>query len=252
MMSQKEKNSAAPPVETISGGLIDKNTPFTTVEEYKMLRTAVTFAAAVNSGKCKIIGITSPLTSDGKSVTCMNLAVTFAMTSAKVLLVDCDLRKPVIAQYFSFAPLPGISNVIAGTCPIKKALREVSHNGATFDVITSGDIPPNPSELLGSEKAEKLFAELAESYDYIFVDLPPTLVVSDPIVISKLLSGLIIVVRSGQTKRADVKRSLDKLKIADANVLGFVLNGIPRTGMRRYYTYRHGYGYGYGHSKKQE
>lgn len=249
-MKLRWRKSSVQTNETLSSRLIDKDTPFTTVEEYKMLRTAVTFAAAVDSGNCKVVGITSPMTSDGKSVTCMNLAVAFAMTNARVLLLDCDLRRPVIAQSFACAPSPGISNVIAGACPANAAIRKVTQNGAEFDIIPSGDIPPNPSELLGSEKAKKIFAELAESYDYIFVDLPPVLVVSDPIVLSKLLSGMIIVVRAGRTKRSDLKGSLDRLKIADANVIGFVLNGVPRSGLRKYYSDRYGYGYGYGYARK--
>ncbi|GHU50110.1 hypothetical protein FACS1894127_4830 [Clostridia bacterium] len=245
----KEQESVAEAVKVLSKSIINEETSFTTVEEYKMLRTAVSFAVAVSGGKCKVVGVTSPLSSDGKSVTCMNLAVAFAMMKSKVLILDCDLRRPVIAQSFRCPSSPGTSNVLAEACPLDESIRKITHNGVTFDIMPSGDIPPNPSELLGSAAAKALFEKLAKSYDYIFVDLPPVMVVSDALVLSKLLSGVILVVRSGQTKRDDVKRSLDRLRFVEANILGFVLNGMPRRGRRggkKYHVGDYNYGYGYG------
>jgi capsular exopolysaccharide synthesis family protein len=173
----------------------------------------------------------------------MNLAIAFAMTEAKVLLIDCDLRRPVIAQSFFRASSPGISNVLAGISEEDEALREVTYNGVYFHIIPSGDIPPNPSELLGSPRAENVFASLAEKYDYIFVDLPPIGVVSDALVLSKLLTGLIMVVRFGRTKRDDVKRALERINLAGADMLGFVLNDAKRTKNKRYYADKYsGYG----------
>jgi capsular exopolysaccharide synthesis family protein len=221
--------------------ILTEATPFSVTEEYKMLRTAVSFAASVGSGSGKTVGVTSPLPSEGKSITCMNLAVAFAMTGAKVLLIDCDLRKPTVAQSLNRDSAPGISNILAGACGEKEALGQMDSGGVRFDVIPSGDIPPNPSELLGSERAVKLFASLSGSYDYVFVDLPPVLPVSDTVAVSKWMSGLVMVVRSGQTKRDEVKHALERLRFADANVIGFVLNGAQHTGARKkhYAYYRH-------------
>jgi capsular exopolysaccharide synthesis family protein len=220
--------------------VLGDKTPFATTEEYKMLRTSVSFAAAVELGGCKLVGVTSPLPSDGKSITCMNLAIAFAMTHLRVLLLDCDLRRPVVARTLGLLPSPGISNVLAGITPVGEARQCAESGGASFDVIPSGDIPPNPSELLGSSRARSLFETLAESYDYIFVDLPPLTLVSDAAALSKTLSGLVMVVRAGQTKRDDIRRSVELLKLAGANLFGFVLNGATPAGSSGYYRYGYG------------
>jgi capsular exopolysaccharide synthesis family protein len=209
-----------------------------------MLRVAVSFAVAVYGGNCKIIGVTSPLSTEGKSITCINLALAFAMANFRVLIVDCDLRRPNIANLLDITSSLGISNVLAGICEKNEALCEITHDGVRLDVISSGDIPPNPSELLGSKIAEKVFGSLAKKYDYIFVDLPPVLPVSDAVAVSRRLSGLVMMIRAGQTKRDDVRRSLERLNLAGANVLGFVLNGVQRSGSKRYYSGKYsGYEY---------
>ena len=232
---RKNKTPAHLAIAGRAKSILGKGTPFPIVEEYKLLRSSVSFAAAVGSDACKIVGLTSPMPSEGKSITCANLALAFAMTNARVLLVDCDLRCPVVASTFRVKSSPGISNLLAGTVPEGVGtIYSVTHNDVKIDVIASGDIPPNPSELLGSARAEEIFRMLAPDYDYIFVDLPPVGMVSDAVAASKWLSGIVMVIRAGETKRDEVRRSLDRLNIADANVLGFVLNGVPRGGGGKY------------------
>jgi capsular exopolysaccharide synthesis family protein len=220
--------------------ILSEKTPFSLTEEYKMLRTAVTFAASTGGETCKIVGVTSPLHSEGKSITCLNLAIAFALTQVRVLLLDCDLRKPNIAPLLSIPATPGVSNVLANMCGTGKAVCKLRREDIRLDVIPSGDIPPNPSELLGSERAGAALAMLSQSYDYLCVDLPPSLLVSDAMALSKHLSGLVVVVRAGQTKKDDVKLALERFRLANASVLGFVLNGAPRTSAKRYYKSRYG------------
>jgi capsular exopolysaccharide synthesis family protein len=236
----------AEPVRGISQNrknLLSESTPFSTTEEYKMLRASVAFAASAGMENCKIVGITSALPEEGKTMTCLNLAISFALTRANVLVVDCDLRKPSVSEYLSVFSAPGLSNVLAGMSTLRNVIHEVEHAGEFFDVIPSGDIPPNPSELLGSERMGAVLDELAEKYDYVFLDFPPVLLVSDVLVLSKRLTGVAMVVRAGQTKKDDVRVSLERLKLAQAHVLGFVLNRVQRPGGRSYAP-RYEYGYG--------
>jgi capsular exopolysaccharide synthesis family protein len=220
-------------------GLLTESTSFTTTEEYKMLRSSVSFAASTSAEGCKIIGITSALPKEGKTTTCLNLAISFALTRAKVLVIDCDLRKPSVSRFFSFASTPGISNVLAGMCSLAGATHKIKQAGESLCVIPSGDIPPNPSELLGSEKMGEALRELAKSYDYIFIDLPPVLLVSDALALSEQLSGVVVVVRAGATKKDEVRAALERLRFAQINISGFVLNRIQRTNGGRYYTPRY-------------
>ncbi|MDR1158003.1 MAG: CpsD/CapB family tyrosine-protein kinase [Oscillospiraceae bacterium] len=220
--------------------ILGEKMPFALIEEYKMLRTAVTFAASTGGETCKLIGVTSPLHSEGKSITCLNLAIAFALTQVRVLLLDCDLRKPNIAPLLSISAAPGVSNVLANMCGVSKAVCKLRRHDARLDVVPSGDIPPNPSELLGSERAGAVLTALSQSYDYIFVDLPPALLVSDAMALSRHLSGLVAVIRAGQTKKDDVLLTLERFRLANANVLGFVLNGAPRASAKRYYASKYG------------
>ncbi|MDR1329736.1 MAG: CpsD/CapB family tyrosine-protein kinase [Oscillospiraceae bacterium] len=221
--------------------LLGADTPFSIREEYKLLRASTAFAAAAGGDSCKIVGVTSALPEEGKSITCLNLAVAFAQTQARVLVLDCDLRKPTVARYFSIYPSPGMSNVLAGMSSPDEAVCRVECGGAKFCVVPSGDIPPNPSELLGTERMGAVLGEMSERFDYVFIDLPPVLPVSDPLVLSGRLTGVVIVVQAGQTKKDEVRATLERLKLAQTNVLGFVLNRVQSSGGgRRYYARRYG------------
>jgi capsular exopolysaccharide synthesis family protein len=217
--------------------LLSKNTSFTTTEEYKMLRTSVEFAASTGSEGCKKIGITSALPGEGKSVTCLNMAISFALTNAKVLVVDCDLRKPSVSRYLTITSKPGLSNIMAGMCSLSEALQKYEHtNKCAFHVLPSGDIPPNPSELLGSDRMGTLLQDLSSSYDYIFVDMSPVLLVSDALVVSRWINGVMMVIRSGETKREEAKTSLEKLRSSQVHVFGVMLNRVIRKRGSYYYS----------------
>lgn len=226
--------------------ILTSKTPFATVEEYKALRTNILFSSATDG--CRVIGVTSCLSSEGKSITCLNLAITFAETDARVLIIDCDLRKPKISRLVNARAIPGVSNVLVGMNTVQESIQPVVVEKVSFDVLLSGDIPPNPSELLGSSKMKELIESLRHQYDYILVDTPPVGVVADAAILSSLFTGFIVVVRAGSTHQEAVHSGLKQLKFAGANVLGVVLNGMNTRGSRKTGGYR---AYNYTHAQSE-
>ena len=202
--------------------IINDNTSFPIREEYKTLRTNIMFS--IPSEGCKVIGITSAEPMEGKSINCLNLAITFAQTNARVLIIDCDLRLPTQASLLALDAVPGISNILVGMNTIEEAIHKTSYSD--LNVILSGDIPPNPSELLGSENMGKVIDKLSNYYDYIFIDLPPINTVSDALVMTKYISGLILIIKANTSKRANVIKAISQLELVNANVIGVVLNGV--------------------------
>lgn len=215
--------------------LCDK-TPFITVEEYKTLRTNINFSAMPDG--CKIIGITSSSRSEGKSINSTNIALTFAQTGAKVLLMDCDLRLPKQASYFQLSGSPGISNILAKINSLDECIKHVKSRNVELDFLASGDIPPNPTELLDTINMQNLINILSNSYDYIIIDTPPVNIVSDALVLTKFLSGIIIVIRDMQTDKKELIYAIEKLRYAKANVLGIIYNGVKDNKLlqKKYYS----------------
>lgn len=209
--------------------ILSSETPFSITEEYKALRANLTFS--IPSDECKIIGITSADRMEGKSITCLNLAITFAETNARVLLMDCDLRLPKIGLLIDKVATPGISNLLVHLSSMDDVIQPVKKFG--FDVILSGNIPPNPSELLGSDQMSKILGELSKRYDYIFIDTPPVNAVSDAVVLSKQLTGMMFVVRAGLSEKGSVKNAINQLDFAGVNILGFILNGASAKNLGR-------------------
>ena len=244
--------------------MIWTNKDFYLRESYKTLRSNVLFSMADHEG-CHIIAVTSAGSSEGKSITTVNLAMSFADTAARVLLIDCDLRKPKTSRLLNLAADKGLTDVLVRRTSLSEAILRPSPNRPLW-VLSAGRIPPNPSELLNSSAMKALLDKLRERYDYIILDTPPVEVVTDAMVLSKVADGYIFVVRANQSDRRAVRHSLDQLAYAGANVLGTVLNGsaevgggygYKRYGYRRYgYRYgysRYGYGrYGYGYQQKND
>jgi len=220
--------------------VLNSKSSFFTIEEYKALRANITFS--IPSCECKIIGITSAEADTGKSTTCLNLAIAFAQAKSKVLIMDCDLRNPSIARLIGQPSAPGISNVLVSISSLYDAIMHVEN--LDLDVILSGDIPPNPSELLGSDRMAGILDKLATQYDYIFIDTPPV-IVSDAVILAKRLTGVVMVVRSGLSKSDYIMSAVSQLKFAGANVLGFVLNDVTAGNSRRSGRRNNKY-YGYG------
>ena len=213
--------------------ILSESSSFVEKEAYKTLRTNIRFA--LRGEGCKKICITSGLPGEGKSITLLNLAISFAQTGQKVLLIDADLRRPAMARLLIEQVSPGLTNVLADIVPVEEALRKELY--PNLDVLLSGDVPPNPSELLNSEKMQSLIEAMAKHYDYILVDTPPVNVVSDACVVANMLDGVLFVVRQGQSKKDSVKEAVANLQLTGAKVLGFVLNGVEMDSDRRYRCY---------------
>lgn len=202
--------------------ILNKNSDFLVQEAYKSLRTNIRFL--LYGEHCKKIGITSAAAGEGKSITLLNLAISIAESGQKVLLIDADLRRPAQGRLLMEKVTPGLSNVLAGLATTEEAVRKEIY--PNLDVLFSGDIPPNPSEILGSQAMEKLIATLEHKYDYILVDAPPVGVVSDACLVANLVDGVLLLVRQGRTKKDEVKRAVDSLNLTGARILGYVLNGV--------------------------
>ena len=241
---KNKKNTNAPDIRRERRNILNEKTPFSIVEEYKLLRTNIMFSLAKEG--CKTVAFTSANMSEGKSISAVNTSITFAEMNQKVLLMDCDLRLPKINKLLAHAGTPGISNVIVNMSAEETVIHHVKTQNSSFDVIFAGDVPPNPSELLGSERFTKMLSILSEHYDYIFIDLPPINVVTDAAVIGKNLDGIVVVTRVGKTDKKELDAALDQLNFANANVIGILLNGVEHE--RGSYTkgYKYGYSYGYG------
>lgn len=202
--------------------ILNKNSSFAAQEAYKSLRTSVRFALRDNG--CKRICMTSAMASEGKSITMLNLAISVAMDGQKVLLIDADLRRPSQARMLMEKATPGLSNVLAGMVSPEEAIRPELY--PNLDVLLSGDVPPNPSELLGSDRMRDLIEEMSKKYDYILVDTPPVILVSDAAIVANLLDGVLLLVRQGKSKKDELKRAIANLELAGITPMGIVLNGV--------------------------
>ena len=229
--------------------LIGSKLNFEGREAYNLLRTNLMFATKRNDRNARVIGVTSSVHGEGKSLTIINLAYSIAESGRKVILVECDLRLPTLRKKLGLPKTTGLSNLLAGIDSEKATLhKDVLIKG--FDVVQAGDIPPNPSELLGSVAFTNLVDNLAESYDVVLLDLPPIGEVSDALVVSKATDGLVIVVRNDYTISSDLDYTLRQCELVGAKVVGFVYNGSASKSKKYKYGYGKKYKYGYAAASK--
>lgn len=199
---------------------------FVANEAYKKLRTNLLFSFAASDDNCKLIGITSSVAQEGKTNTAAGLAYSMSLIGKKVLLLECDLRRPKISKGLALKNTKGISDLLVGeVADLQDIIQNFEHDDSSFSIITCGSIPPNPSELLGSEKMKTTLESLAQIYDYIILDLPPISVVTDPLVVAKYLDGVIMVTKHDYTNKKLLKNTLQQLENSGARLLGFVYNG---------------------------
>lgn len=213
--------------------ILNKNSSFIVQEAYKSLRTNVRFYNS--DGKCKKMCITSGAAGEGKSITLLNLAISIGESGKKVLLIDADLRRPSVARLLVEKSTPGLSNILVGQASVAEALRKDMYRN--LDVILSGDVPPNPSELIGSEKMQELIEELSTQYDYILVDTPPVGVVSDTCLVANFLDGVLVLAWQGRSQKEAVRKAVNNLNLTGAKILGYVLNGVPVEKKSYHYYY---------------
>lgn len=220
--------------------IITLSSPKSSVSEfYRSIRTAIQFSAA-DSPQVMMISSAGP--SEGKTVTVSNLAVTMAQAGNSVLILDCDMRKPKLHKVFETARDKGMSNILVGDCGLEEAVIHTKVPG--IDLIPCGQIPPNPSEILGSHRMVKFIEEVRSRYERIFLDTPPITAVTDAVILSRLVDGVILVIRAGDTYREVVKNGLNQLHAVNARILGAILNAVEM-GRDSYYYYRY-YNYYYG------
>lgn len=245
MARQKETSAVKLPRQ--QKGMIGPELSFAAAEAYKLLRTNLMFA--LPSKNCSIIGVTSSVRGEGKSTTSVNLAYTFAEAGKNVLLIDADMRLPSVATKLSMAGTPGLSNLMAGLRTENECVRP-SKFFKNWYVLPAGDIPPNPSELLGSERMRALLDRYSDVFDIIIIDLPPIGVVTDALAISPLTDGLIVVVRENYTERKELNNCMYQIRKLNAKFLGFVMTDTTVGGSTyKHYGKSYGYGYGYSDSK---
>ena len=217
---------------------LHKNLDFAAIEQYKLIRANLEFTVPENV-KCPVIGITSSTRGEGKSTTAINLSYVLAEKGSKVLLIDGDLRIPSIAKKLGIESTMGLSNLLKGS-----QNQSFSFNSYLLDnwfVLPAGDIPPNPSELLGSARMKSILEKLKDMFDYIVIDTPPVNIVSDPVALSGLIDGMIVVVREEYTEKKEIESCFRQLKLTNVKILGYVMNQskVGEGSYRKYKKYKY-------------
>ena len=201
-----------------------KNPVFRVVEAYKTLRTNILFSVPAVEGRSLRFMFTSANPNEGKSTTSANTAITFAQqTDVKVILVDADLRKSTLHKYFGLSSKRGLSNFLSGQDELENCIQRVP-NVENLYFMASGVLPPNPAELLAGKRMDVLFSELDKMFDIVIIDTPPVNVVADAIPISSFVDGVIMVATDNKTTYNELQDAVKSLKVADAKILGVVLN----------------------------
>ncbi|HEY3294677.1 MAG TPA: polysaccharide biosynthesis tyrosine autokinase [bacterium] len=235
----------------VEAKMITRFSPKSPVSEaYRSLRTNIQFAD-IDKPK-RVILMTSTTSKEGKSTTAVNLSVTLAQTGSRVLLVDSDLRRPNIHNFFAFDKTYGLTNVLIGSLSLDDVIKTTEVEN--LDVITAGDIPPNPAELVASEKMKKFIDDVRAKYDYVILDSPPTIAVTDAAVLATRVDGTLMVVSSGTVNRKEVMRAVSLIKNVRSSIMGVVLNGLDVKkiyGSYYYYFHYYQYYYYYGSESKK-
>ncbi len=238
-------------MEKVESKLITRFSPKSPVSEaYRSLRTNIHFANLDRPNKA--ILVSSSATKEGKSTTAANLAITIAQMGSKTLLVDSDLRRPAIHNFFKMERSYGLTNYLIGTLNFDEVIKKSDINN--LDIITCGDIPPNPSEMLASKAMRNFIEEAKKRYDMVLLDSPPIIAVTDAAILSTRVDGVILVIASGFVNRREVQRAITLLRNVNSRILGVLLNGLDIKkiyGSYYYYFHYYQYYYYYGADKKE-
>lgn len=242
--SRKERSERAKQREFLCEHL-----SFAGKEAYKRLRTNLQFSFPEGESECSVVGITSSQPAEGKSLTSVNLAYSLAQLNKKVLLIDADMRRSSIDTKLNIDAKPGLSNLLTDVNTsggsIKKYIPDDESIG--FSVLPAGDVPPNPSELLNSDRMSRLMAKLRAMFDFVVIDLPPVGAVTDAQAISRLVDGMLVVLREDHTSKYVLEDCVQQLKLTNTRILGFVVNGSV-DGASKGYSYNKYGKYGYYNS----
>jgi capsular exopolysaccharide synthesis family protein len=233
--------------------LLNDDTPFDVTEAFRNLKSSLSVSVPKKEGGT-VIMMTSAYPEDGKTTVTTNLALMFALSYSKVLLIDADIRKGRIAKYFNKRSAPGLSDYLSG----QKTLEEVVHHSKKHEhlsYITCGTHSPKPYELLESDEMKNFLEELRKEYDYIIIDTPPVLLISDALALAPVTDGVALVTRHQVSYVSDIARALNALTFAKANILGVIVNDYkaPKVGKfyggyKKYYYYN---SYGYGNTPEE-
>ncbi|MCB2293937.1 CpsD/CapB family tyrosine-protein kinase [Clostridium algoriphilum] len=219
-------------------------------EAYRTLRTNIEFSSF--DKKIKTILITSSGPGEGKTTTSSNLAIVMAQGGSKTLLIDCDQRKPSVHRVFGFSNANGLSNILVNENEVDINVSIQKTVVPNLHVLSSGTRPPNPAELLGSEKMKNFIEELKKTYDYIILDTPPITLVTDAQILSQYTDGCLLVISAGEAERDAVIKAKGLLEKVNAKILGVVINKMDSK-KKGYYNYQYEYGEkGKGHSSRKK
>jgi len=225
--------------------LINRDPKSPIAEAYRTLRTNIQFSSIDKT--IQTLVVTSSGATEGKSTTAVNIAASFTQMGKKVVLVDADMRRPRLAKIFDLNNRDGLSNVLFEKSDVHKRIRTV--DGA--NVLPAGPIPPNPAEILSSDRMKKVIEQLKEEYDYVIVDSPPISYVTDGAILSSICDGTLLVVAAGQTDQRMAVAAKEQLDKVSANIIGVVLTKIPMKG-KGYYKYHYSSAYSYQEENKKK
>lgn len=214
-------------------------------ESFRSLRTNLQFLDVSDQPRSYVI--TSSIQSEGKSTTAANLAIALADAGHRVIIIDADLRRPKLASYFDLEGAVGLSDVLIRRATLEDTMQPWGRGALT--VLPAGAIPPNPSELLGSSVMQKLISGLEKQFDYVLIDAPPLLPVTDGALLARHTGGALVVVAAGRTHKNQLKGALESLVHVNASVAGLVMTMVPTKGPDAYGYSRYGYGAGYGYTE---
>ena len=217
-------------------------------EAYRSLRTNLQFIS--RDGTVRVISVTSPHAGEGKTTTVANIATTLALTGKRVMALSADLRKPRLHRFFGLSNDEGLSSVLAGQAQLAEVARRVEGLDS-LRIVTSGPVPPNPAELLSSDAMESLLTQLRSMADYVVIDTPPVLVVSDAMIVAPRVDGVVVVVDADTTTGGAASHTIDQLEQVGGNVIGSVLNRFDPS-KARYYAYAGKYAYAYRYHYRHE
>ncbi|WKY46456.1 CpsD/CapB family tyrosine-protein kinase [Eubacteriaceae bacterium ES3] len=224
---------------------------FQATEAYKRLRTNLEFSFA-NDKMCKVIGVTSAITGEGKSLTSINLAYSIAANNKKVLIIEADFRKPTVTSKLGKSYKIGLTDLLVGhDIPVRDILNSIdASEDVKLDLAPAGSIPPNPAELLDSKKMKEFLDACSMAYDYIIIDLPPVTVVADAVIASKFIDGMVVVVRQDRSDQKSLSETIRQLKFSNTKILGFIFNSYTQVRSGYYKKYSDNYSYSdYSNSK---
>jgi capsular exopolysaccharide synthesis family protein len=221
----------------MSNFIVEKNPKSPISESYRTLRTNIQFSSFDKD--IKTIVVTSSAPGEGKSTTVGNLALVMAQSGKRVLLIDADLRKPTVHKKFKLSNQTGLTNILIEDKNPFEVIQKYSDN---LYILTSGILPPNPAEVVASNKLRNFINEMKNHFDYILLDSPPVIAVTDAQILSSFLDGVILVVSSGEAEKELVKKSKDLLDKVNANIIGVVLNKLELKSRKGYGYYYYYYG----------